>query len=332
MIRKLATLAVLLKSGGLQDEADGVTDVMRKTKDPDARIAIFDFDGTLFRSPLKPPFFRGSWWAHHSSLPSEADESWWIPETVDAAKEAIANPDTLSVCLTGRQDRIYKGRVPYLLHDAGLKFDILKLSDSDNTEAFKSAVITELVRKHPFVSKIELWDDKPHFLERYEKLIGRLDPAIEVVTHHVVARSKPAPYEDPPPELPEKFPAKGQFIGVFLDSESKAILEEAFPAHLDDGKADHVTVVFAPTSEVLESMRPMFGKRYQIKVTGYAEDEFCQAVTVDVPGLEFPDNKIPHITVAVADGIPPKYSNELLSSGNLRPVKDLILSGTLWYR
>ena len=56
----------------------------------------------------------------------------------------------------------------------------------------------------------------------------------------------------------------------------------------------------------------------------YAEDEKGQAIAIQCP---LPcGNPIPHITISVANGVTPVYSNELLSK-NKQPCKSLSLNG-----
>ncbi len=333
-LNRLGAIKTYLKENNMTDELEIASEIIR---DQNATMSFFDFDNTLFRSPMKPALWKGSWWASPLSLsppivPEIPDESWWIQETVSAAKAAIADPNTFSVCLTGRQDHVYRGRIPYLLHDAGLNFDMVKLSNGNDTFEFKSREILELIRKHPFVSKIGLWDDKATFLTGYKALIESDDPEIEVTIHHVVAESKAALGGDKLPEIPAVFPNKASYIGLMLDSGSKGKLFGKFPAKHKEESGDHVTVIFNPNGQNLEAMRDLFGKKYDINVTGYAEDEKGQAIVVNAPGIAFPEGKIPHITISTAEGASPVYSNEMLAKSKITPVQNVTLSGILWWK
>ena len=140
-------------------------------------LHIYDFDGTLFRSPEKPEGWDNRWWISSESLnppcvPLDPSGEWWISKTVSAARASIANPDTYAVMMTGRPVRSgFRYRVPELLKSVGLKFDEVHLSDTSNTPAFKIKVIKNLLRKFPGVEKIVFWDDNAPYMARYIKLV-----------------------------------------------------------------------------------------------------------------------------------------------------------------
>ena len=140
-------------------------------------LHIYDFDGTLFRSPETPEGWDNRWWISSESLnppcvPLDPSGDWWISKTVSAARASIANPDTYAVMMTGRPVRSgFRYRVPELLKSVGLKFDEVYLSDTNNTPAFKIKVIKNLLGKFPGVEKIVFWDDNAPYLARYVKLV-----------------------------------------------------------------------------------------------------------------------------------------------------------------
>lgn len=140
-------------------------------------LHIYDFDGTLFRSPEKPEGWDNRWWISSESLnppcvPLDPSGEWWISKTVSAARASIANPDTYAVMITGRPVRSgFRYRVPELLKSVGLKFDEVYLSDTSNTPAFKIKVIKDLLRRFPGVEKIVFWDDNAPYMARYVKLV-----------------------------------------------------------------------------------------------------------------------------------------------------------------
>jgi len=94
---------------------------------------IFDFDGTLFRSPEIPSWWpqaeKGNFYIHQDSLgrpcvPDRPDDSWWVGSVVSEARKAIANPNVLAILCTGRPDNLsFRWRVPELLKQKGLDFD-----------------------------------------------------------------------------------------------------------------------------------------------------------------------------------------------------------------
>lgn len=105
--------------------------------------------------------------------------------------------------------------------------------------------------------------------------------------------------------------SKPAYIGIFLDPASRRrLLREVPPLHRDV-RADHVTVVFRPTDEDLGLFN--FGEKIRLQAVGVAEDSKAQAVLVRVPRhLGALAQRRPHITVSVAPGTEPAYSNRLI--------------------
>ena len=192
MKRKIKTLIHLLKLAGV-DEAAEVETLSNKQ---DLELHIFDFDGTLFRSPEKPAGWKGSWWANKLSLeppcvPDKPGDEWWISKTVSAAMAAISDPNIFAVCLTGRQDFIYRGRLPIILNEKGLNFDMIRLSDGQDTGRFKSSHIRRLLNQHRSIKKVVIWEDNAELLETYIGVIISVSPDIEIETHLVNEGSMP---------------------------------------------------------------------------------------------------------------------------------------------
>ena len=112
-------------------------------------------------------------------------------------------------------------------------------------------------------------------------------------------------------------------LQVELDGASRASLLSRFPKAHPGVKADHMTVAFRPSESMLSSFE--VGKKVTLHVVGYAEDSRGQAVVV----AGFPSsNEIPHITISVADGTKPVYSNKLLADGYDSLDGDFVLTGT----
>lgn len=89
-------------------------------------------------------------------------------------------------------------------------------------------------------------------------------------------------------------------------------------------KNPHVTAKFKPS--VQEVLDMPLGRKLDVRVLGWAEDDKCQAVIVDAPS-EKPNT---HITMATAPGVPPAYANSLLTGGFKR-VSGPTLEGVVGY-
>lgn len=72
--------------------------------------------------------------------------------------------------------------------------------------------------------------------------------------------------------------------------------------------AHHVTIQFKPSAEQVAQAE--VGKRHSVQVVGWASDDKAQAVIVS--GINVAPGQIAHITLALAPGIAPAYSKELV--------------------
>lgn len=113
-------------------------------------LAIFDFDSTLFFSPLLSPtiwhpsliqvataesVYGPGWWRDIRSLdlgPTEelkktAWEGYWNEAIVTKAKSCIKDPNIMTVVLTGRRYHPFHHLIPLMLSAKGLVFDVIGL-------------------------------------------------------------------------------------------------------------------------------------------------------------------------------------------------------------
>lgn len=121
------------------------------------------------------------------------------------------------------------------------------------------------------------------------------------------------------------------YVGAFLDPASIAMLKTWWITKIGklhpEIKIDHLTFKFGPSQSWLEEFPFEFGTKVTLKVIGYAEDEKCQAVLIDIGNMTC-DNKYPHITVAV-NGVPPKYSNQLFDGSEVYNISGPELMATI---
>ena len=95
---------------------------------------------------------------------------------------------------------------------------------------------------------------------------------------------------------------------------------------LSEIHSHHMTITFRPSEEEINKL-PL-GRKVQLKVDGYIEDEHAQVVRVRGYSSSKP---VAHITVAT-EGESPSYSNELLASGRVIPVDGPVLHGHVGVR
>lgn len=159
---------------------------------PISRLCIFDFDGTLFRSPERPAWWKHKgWWTDRRSLeppcvPEKPEEVYWVSSTVEAVLGANAAEETYSVLLTGRIGP-FEDRLKTLLKQKKLEFDEIGLTDEDDSQAFKVKQIRRLLREHPDVKLVEQWEDRRSQIRPYRAVVENAGVDYKV---HIV-ESKP---------------------------------------------------------------------------------------------------------------------------------------------
>ncbi|KAJ3026694.1 UNVERIFIED_CONTAM: hypothetical protein HDU68_005234 [Siphonaria sp. JEL0065] len=177
------------------------------------RLAVFDFDSTLFRSPLPSPSLwapelRGSvnsdcgWFVEPRTLsppyvPPTPGADWWDAAVVDQVRRQRES-GALVVLLTGRRHDLFAARVADLCASANLLFDLRFLKEPANPDAsvvydttldYKWAVITKLLDAFKDIRHVEIWDDRIKHLDIVAKkaaplkLSGRLD---SFESHHII--------------------------------------------------------------------------------------------------------------------------------------------------
>lgn len=153
-------------------------------------LHIFDFDGTLFRSPEPPEWWSktafGHWYTQESSLglpfiPPKAPASYWIPDVVRDAKDSIDDVEAWAVMCTGRVDNPgLRYRVAELLKGVGLDFDEVHLNaTSGSTVRYKQAVTLKLLNKYPQISKVQMWEDTQENLDAVEAICDKYAVSFE---------------------------------------------------------------------------------------------------------------------------------------------------------
>lgn len=152
------------------------------------KIAIYDFDKTLAKTPENNKENRMLWEKYHGINWPHRGNVWWAKiESLDTnvfdvelntiVKEAaildINALDTHAVILTGRIAR-FSSNVKEICLKGGLPiFDGYHFNDSDNTLKFKLKMLDELKNEFPEAKIFEMWEDReehiPHFIEWGER-------------------------------------------------------------------------------------------------------------------------------------------------------------------
>ena len=155
-----------------------------------SELNIFDFDGTLFRSPVPQPLFWASdaqdllmrsrergglgWFEHPYSLGDSfgialGDPSMFNSSVVEAARSSWRTGGR-TVLLTGR-GMLAAPRVRELLDGGSLSFHeyVYKTNTSLKTSAHKLAALRDLLNAHPQLTRVNIWEDQSYLAAEITK-------------------------------------------------------------------------------------------------------------------------------------------------------------------
>eukprot|EP01103_Thecamoeba_quadrilineata_P006146 TRINITY_DN15871_c0_g1_i1.p1 TRINITY_DN15871_c0_g1~~TRINITY_DN15871_c0_g1_i1.p1 ORF type:complete len:416 (+),score=79.80 TRINITY_DN15871_c0_g1_i1:33-1280(+) len=320
-------------------------------------LAIFDFDGTLFRSPVpNPKLWNRSVLGLLYSAPSSGGLGWfqstltlsppYIPsppplgffnsEIFEAAQRSICDPNSVSVLLTGRTVE-YKDIITGLLTHYGLVFDHygFKGLNGDTTKDFKEGFVRDIVSKtNPDL--IQLFEDRIGHVKFFHSLLSSLNIKYEII--HVQESNiqlKKKLEQDLVQRLIQKrnenFPSnqistqkKILFSGIKLTKSSHEELLEKFPPPTGwKPVAHHLTLNTGNLN--VEKTRLTVGQEVEFRITHVSKNEKAMAVLAH-PEDKFDINgpKLPHITIAHSLIGHPKDSNFLKI---WEPVNQTIIRG-----
>lgn len=157
-------------------------------------LHIYDFDNTLFMSPLPNPklwagqtigflqsqecFVNGGWWHDPHILEAtgqgiEKEEpnawrGWWNEQIVDLVQLSIKQPDTLTILLTGRGEDKFAHLIKRIVASKELAFDMicLKPQAGPNNQTFtstmnyKQAILRDLIYTYKDADEIKVYEDR----------------------------------------------------------------------------------------------------------------------------------------------------------------------------
>ena len=152
------------------------------------RLEVFDFDGTLFRSPDPPSTVdpRG-WWSDPASLsppnvPAAPGEEWWNPWEVEEMRRALITPSTKVVVITGRTGNL-TDRLRSLLITKGIEPHeaYLHPGTGGTVKEWKCEVLKKLLT--PWVTEVHLYEDNWENLTAMRRLAEASAPLRSVYAH-----------------------------------------------------------------------------------------------------------------------------------------------------
>ncbi|KAF5022881.1 hypothetical protein F66182_5073 [Fusarium sp. NRRL 66182] len=158
-------------------------------------LHIYDFDNTLFKTPLPNPqlwngptigtlsnqetFVNGGWWHDSRILAATGEgleaeekrawEGWWNDKIVDLVKLSMNQKDALCVLLTGRSERGFADLIKKMVTAKGLEFDMIGLKPAvsptnqkfQSTMHFKQLFLEALIETYKQAEEIRVYEDRP---------------------------------------------------------------------------------------------------------------------------------------------------------------------------
>ena len=189
-------------------------------------IHVYDFDNTLFSSPLPNPqvwqsptigflqsydcFATGGWWhdpsvleATGEGLDKEEPRAWensWNNSVVDLVKLSMAQKDALNVLLTGRAEGNFADLIQRIVNAKGLDFDLVALKPEvspqgerfPHTMDFKQSFLKDLIFTYKNAEEIRVYEDRQHHVKGFRDFFERVNKSL--LSHPV--------NEPPPPRRP----------------------------------------------------------------------------------------------------------------------------------
>ena len=143
-------------------------------------LHLYDFDGTLFRSPDAPGGMDVIKWIMHPGsleepcVPAVPGPEWWIASTVASAQRSIAHHAVHTILATGRALSVFQDRVPQLLKDKGLLFDEVHLSPWTDTAGYKRSLLARALIQFPTVDTVRIWGDDEAKAQTFVRMVEGL--------------------------------------------------------------------------------------------------------------------------------------------------------------
>ncbi|KAL4960804.1 rRNA 2'-O-methyltransferase fibrillarin-like protein [Aspergillus stella-maris] len=171
-------------------------------------IHVYDFDNTLFLSPLPNPqlwngqsigflqayesFANGGWWHDANLLAATGDglekeeprawKGWWNERIVQLVELSMKQKDAVTVLLTGRGEANFSEIVKRMVESRNLEFDLICLKPEvgpngqrfASTMDFKQNFLSDIVLTYDQTDEIRVYEDRPKhvkgFRDYFEKL------------------------------------------------------------------------------------------------------------------------------------------------------------------
>ncbi|KAF2717218.1 hypothetical protein K431DRAFT_277379 [Polychaeton citri CBS 116435] len=177
------------------------------------KIHVYDFDNTLFLSPLpnkqlwntstfgllqaQDVFVNGGWWHNPSflsatgeGLEKEEARAWegsWNEKIVELVRLSASSEDTVSVLLTGRSEKPFTGLLGRMLKSKGLEFDLVGLKPTaspegqkiNSTMMFKQLFLRDLIYTYREADEVRVYEDRPKHTKAFRDYLTVLNNGLQ---------------------------------------------------------------------------------------------------------------------------------------------------------
>ncbi|KAK4173430.1 hypothetical protein QBC36DRAFT_335838 [Triangularia setosa] len=206
-------------------------------------IHIYDFDNTLFKTPLPNPkiwnnptigtlsnpdaFVNGGWWHDSRILAATGEgiakeeprawEGWWNEKIVELVQLSTQQKDALCVLLTGRSESGFSDLIKRIINSKGIEFDLVCLKPAvgpDNqhfasTLNFKEKFLEALMETYRHAEEIRIYEDRIKHVKSFQTFLEDFNrkqnnlPTRGPINGEVIHVADMAAYLDPVVEVAE---------------------------------------------------------------------------------------------------------------------------------
>ncbi|KAL4744975.1 hypothetical protein BDW72DRAFT_211894 [Aspergillus terricola var. indicus] len=172
-------------------------------------IHVYDFDNTLFLSPLPNPqlwngpsigflqayesFANGGWWHDPNLLSATGDgiekeeprawKGWWNERIVQLVELSMKQKDALTVLLTGRSEAGFSDIIKRMVDSRHLEFDLICLKPEvgpngqrfPSTMDFKQNFLSDIVLTYAQADEIRVYEDRPKHVKGFRDFFETLN-------------------------------------------------------------------------------------------------------------------------------------------------------------
>lgn len=290
------------------------------------KIHIYDFDQTLYASPLPNnelyplstrhhltfniSFSSGGWFAEPSFLSASlerrdvsARKRWNMPVT-ELVKMSVHEPGVLTVLMTGRRERTFATLITHAVGQFCEEFDLnpafdlvcLKKEGFETTMKFKTSCLNSLLDFYYNVNEVSLYDDRLGHVNQFRKYLTEYVESIRPSMVHTVVHVAPK-------------------ISVLpADTELKLVLE-MIKRNNESEKSEH-TDSKSNTFHRYSLSKSLVNCGYRLTVS---ELSLCQQQIADVLKSEYKIIDLPHGLLWTIPLLPvnPKAPNVMVSTERL---------------